>query len=156
MKFLAHLVFRIVLALWVGGIAMFTFVVTPAIFRSLARDEAGRVVGLLFPVYYPYNLILSLVALLAFVWLVWGAWRPVHWVHLLGLVLAVAANAYVLFGLHSEIRAVKAEVASFETTSPEHPSRRRFSRLHAKSAAINLFVLVDGVVLMLLTPVLRR
>jgi len=34
--------YNLVLALWVGGISIFTFIVTPVIFRSFGRDMAGR------------------------------------------------------------------------------------------------------------------
>jgi len=45
-------VYNLVLALWVGGISIFTFIVTPAIFRSYGRDQAGEIVGKLFPGYF--------------------------------------------------------------------------------------------------------
>ena len=54
------------LALWVGGIALFTFIITPAIFSSYSRDMAGEIVGRLFPGYFLYNLVLSLLALIFF------------------------------------------------------------------------------------------
>ncbi|NTW65040.1 MAG: DUF4149 domain-containing protein, partial [Nitrospirae bacterium] len=41
-------------ALWTGGMALFTFIVTPAIFRSYGRDQAGEIVGRLFPGYFLY------------------------------------------------------------------------------------------------------
>ena len=41
--------YNIVLALWVGGMALFTFIVTPVIFKSYPRDQAGEIVGRLFP-----------------------------------------------------------------------------------------------------------
>ena len=47
------------------------------------------------------------------------------------------------------IEKVKAQVASFESPSAEHPARREFSRLHGISIGINLAVLAAGVVLVL-------
>ncbi|HQT98076.1 MAG TPA: DUF4149 domain-containing protein [Thermodesulfobacteriota bacterium] len=52
----ASAVYRLALSLWVGGIALFTFIVTPAIFRAHGRDAAGRIVGSIFPVYFRYCL----------------------------------------------------------------------------------------------------
>jgi hypothetical protein len=46
---LACAVYRLALSLWVGGIALFTFVVTPVIFRTQGRDAAGKIVGSIFP-----------------------------------------------------------------------------------------------------------
>ena len=36
----AAALYRLALALWVGGISLFTFVVTPVIFKSRGRDAA--------------------------------------------------------------------------------------------------------------------
>ncbi len=44
-----HSVYISILALWVGGISRFTFIVTTKIFRSYDRDKAGEIVGKLFP-----------------------------------------------------------------------------------------------------------
>ena len=41
--------YTLTLALWTGGMVLFTFIVTPAIFRSFGRDQAGEIVGYLFP-----------------------------------------------------------------------------------------------------------
>jgi hypothetical protein len=113
-------------------------------------------VNALFPLYFPYNLILSAIALIAFAAAVWGTWRAAHWIPMVLLVLSLAANAYVMFALHPEIRAVRSEIASFEATPPDDPLRRKFARLHGVSAAINLLVLADGVALLFLVPGLRR
>ncbi len=155
MSAIADAVLRLALSLWVGGGVLFTFVLTPILFRNLGRDEAGRIVGLLFPAYFPWNLVLSTVALGAFLTLARGAWRAPHWAAVVLLVGAVAVNGYVQFGLHPQARAVKAEIHSFETVPEDHPLRRRFARLHGVSAALNLLVLADGVALLLLAPRLR-
>lgn len=156
MRTAAEVAYLLTLALWVGGIAVFTFLVTPLLFGHLGRDEAGRIVGFLFPAYFPYLLVLSLVALGTFGLLARGPWGLARWVTLLLLVAAVATNAYVAFRLHPQARAVKQEIASFETVPPDHPLRRRFRRLHAVSAALNLFVLGDGVALLLLVRGVTR
>lgn len=150
MRAVIEAVYLVVLALWVGGIAVFTFLATPLIFAHLNRDEAGRIVGFLFPAYFPYLLGLSLLALAAFGLAARSPWGAARWTSLVLLVAAVAINAYVAFRLHPQARAAKQEIASFSTVPAENPLRRRFSRLHAVSAVLNLFVLADGVVLLLL------
>jgi len=156
MSAVADAVYRLALSLWVGGAALFTFVLTPILFRHLGRDEAGRIVGFLFPAYFTWNLALSALALGALLVLARGVWRAPHWVALVLLVGAVAVNGYVQFRLHPQARAVKAEIHSFETVPEDHPLRRRFARLHGVSAALNLLVLADGVALLLLAPGLWR
>ena len=46
--------YNLILALWVGGIFIYTFLVTPLIFNSFERDTASAIVDKLFPFYFPY------------------------------------------------------------------------------------------------------
>ncbi len=152
MAWLADAVYRLALALWVGGVSIFTFLVTPALFRGLGRDAAARTVGLLFPVYFPYVLSVTLVALAAFLARPRAAWDAHRVLCAVLLALAVAASGWSRFWYYPRAAELTREIASFETVAPEHPLRRRFARLHGASMAINLAVLADGVLLLLLTP----
>lgn len=149
------LLYNLVLALWIGGIALFTFVVTPVLFRSYGRDTAGEVVGKLMPVYFRYNLVLALAGI-AVLFAFWWAWSAVP--RRLALVLLLAAavvQGYVIFRLYPEIVEVKKTVASFEA-DPESSARKHFRTLHGLSMALNLAVLADGVALLVLRPLLPR
>lgn len=141
-------VYRVALALWVGGIAMYSFVVTPVIFRTQGRDVAARVVGAVFPLYFRVLLAAALVAFLARV-ASGGAFAGLRASLLSGLVLAGAAVAgYQAFRLTPAMERVKASVPSFEAAAPDDPARRAFARLHGASMALNLFLLADGAVLL--------
>jgi len=144
------------LALWTGGIALFTFIVTPAIFRSYGRDMAGEIVGRLFPGYFLFCLVVSVAALVLF-FLVRAdqASRPFR-TSLFLLVVAVIINAYVLFSLHPRTVMVKQQVATFERAAPDSPARKEFRTLHSISAALNLALLLDGAALLLLSANLLR
>jgi len=150
MKKLPGLLYMLTLALWVGGISIFTFIVTPAVFRSFGRDMAGKVVGVLFTGYFYYTFALTILALV----LAFFVWRDrattALRASLLLLVLAVAMSGYVSFRLYPEIQEVKARVGSFETTPKDSPDRKRFGRMHAVSAVLNLLILADGVALMVI------
>ena len=142
-------IYRLALALWAEGMALFTFVVTPAIFKSRGREAAGEIVGAIFPHYFRYCLAAIGIALAARI--VSGSAftgaRQVAGTVL--VVLALSLSGYHAFALAPRIGAVKAQVASFESPSAEHPARREFSRLHGMSMGINLAVLAAGVVLVL-------
>ncbi|GAB4371069.1 MAG: DUF4149 domain-containing protein [Deltaproteobacteria bacterium] len=146
---LAAALYRLALALWVGGISLFTFVVTPVIFRTRGRDAAGEIVGAIFPYYFRYGLAVIAVALVARI----GAGFAFTGLRqIAGTALVVAAlslSGYHTFALAPRIEAVKAQVVSFESVPPEHPARREFSRLHGISMGINLAILAAGVVLVL-------
>lgn len=148
--------YNLVLALWVGGMSIFTFIVTPAIFRSYARDTAGEIVGKLFPGYFTYTLVLTLLALLLFLLAARDAVLPAYRLSLSLLILSLAVALFVAFWVHPATVGVKRNVVSFEREASDSPARKRFSRLHALSASLNLLLLVDGIVLLVIAPGLKK
>ncbi len=156
MKTFVLYLYELVLALWVGGVVIFTFVVTPRIFSHYDRDMAGDIVGTLFPVYFPYNLLLSMltVALLFFMWK-WGATHAQR-ISLVLAIIAVGINLFVMLKLHPDILEIKRQVASFITTPEDAPTRAAFRRLHAVSAILNLLLLGLGAALMYLARPLSK
>jgi phosphatidylglycerophosphate synthase len=156
MKTLFSSLYTITLALWTGGMAIFTLVVTPAIFRSYGRDQAGEIVGRLFPGYFLYTLALSALALILFFLLGGNPARTAYRLSLFLLTAALLVNTYITFKLHPEAVRVKHQVESFERESPDSPARREFRRLHAISAVLNLFVLADGVALLVLSTFVKK
>jgi hypothetical protein len=140
--------YNLVLALWVGGVTIFTFVVTPAIFKGYGRDVAAQIVGKLFDVYFRYNMALSVLALILFLLVMSGGEMGGYKFSIILLIVAILINAYVVLKLHPEIKSVKQQVASFETSPTDSGPRKRFGRLHAVSMAMNLLLLADGVTLL--------
>src|SRR5512137_1975856 len=133
MQFILPIVYRLAVAFWVGGVAIFTFVLTPIIFRVNDRDTAGRIVGILFPGYFRWGLACGAVALVTLLIL-----RDRAFITKLVIILAMLAITSVqAFVIEPRAAALKKEIPSFETTSREHPLRREFSRLHAFSAVCN-------------------
>jgi putative copper export protein len=156
MKTLWGPLYNLVLAFWVGGIAIFTFIVTPAIFRSYGRDMAGEIVGKLFPGYFLYNLFLAASGLALFFLVADTPARKIYWSSLLLLVCALIINAFIVFKLHPETIKAKQAIASFERISPDSPERRHFAKLHALSAVLNLVLFAEGVALLAASPLLRK
>ena len=143
---LMTILYRIAVAFWVGGVAIFTFVLTPTLFRTQSRDLAGRIVGVLFPGYFRWGLVCGAVAL-ALQLVVRGR----HAVAVCALlVVMLAATAFQAFYIEPRAAALKREIPSFETTPKEHPLRRQFSKLHGISAVCNLVVFGGGVALVVL------
>ncbi len=148
--------YSLVLALWVGGISIFTFIVTPAIFKSYGRDQAGEIVGKLFPGYFVYTLVLTLLALFLFLLAARDGSLPAYRLSLSLLLLSLAVALFVAFWVHPTTVGVKRNVASFERESSDSPARKRFARLHALSASLNLLLLVDGIILIVVAPGLKK
>ena len=151
MTFALVALYNIILALWTGGMALFTFIVTPAIFRSFDRDQAGEIVGKLFPGYFTYLLVLSALALVLFFLLGADQATRSFRASLFLLVVGVIINAYVLFSLHPRTVEVKQQIASFERFAADSPARKEFKKLHAVSAVLNLVILADGIALLILS-----
>jgi uncharacterized membrane protein len=142
--------YNFILALWVGGIFIFTFLVTPIIFQSFSRDTAGEIVGKLFPYYFPYTLVLSVAALaifVVFIGLKGNAWGKIT-ITLLSIALLI--NLFVTFKLYPDIKGVKQQIVTFKTPSDESPLRNKFRKLHTVSAILNILLLLDGVALLIL------
>jgi len=156
MNTLWHFLYNLILSLWVGGISIFTFIITPVIFRSFGRDTAGEIVGKLFPGYFLFTLLLSVLALLLF--LASGSLfekAGYRW-SLLLIAAAIIINLFVSFKLHPEARRIKQEIHSFGSGSLESPLRKRFGQLHAVSAALNLMLLADGITLLFISTALKK
>jgi putative copper export protein len=156
MKNFGYFLYLLALGIWIGGILIFTFVVTPVIFRSFDRDMAASIVGRLFSGYFFFTLVVVALAaaLLIFV-------RSVHTGSAFAIscglaVIALVIALYTNFSLHPRMQKVKQEIASFETVPPDHPSRLEFRRLHMQSAVLNILLLADGVALLALAAFSRK
>ena len=155
MKTLAGYLYGIVLSLWVGGMALFTFLLTPVIFASYSRDSAGGIVGKLFPSYFLFALAVSAAGLILLLLSFHGSGGLRYRISLTLISLAVVASLYVNFRLYPEVLQAKQEVRSFEA-APDSPSRVRFRRLHARSAILNLIMIADGLTLLVLQMRMRK
>ena len=145
-------VYNLILALWVGGIALFTFIITPVIFKSYPRDQAGEIVGRLFPGYFLYNLILAVLALVLFFIAANDRSKLSYQFSLVCVVTALLINLFIVFKLHPDTVRIKQQVTSFERESPDSPARKQFRMLHGVSAVLNLVLLAEGIVLLVTGP----
>lgn len=139
-------IYRLAVSFWVGGAAIFTFVLTPIIFKANDRDTAGKIVGTLFPGYFKWGLACGSVALASLLIMRGKNFVPV----ILILVLMLSLTSFQAFFIEPRAAAIKKDIPSFITTPKDHPLRREFSRLHAVSAVCNLTVIGGGVLLVFL------
>ena len=156
MKHLGYFFYILILGLWTGGVFIYTFVVTPIIFKTYGRDKAGDIVGTLFPAYFIFTIVIAVLALL-FLLVSYSELTKTAFKVSAGLAgLALFIAIYVRVSLYPQIQAVKRGVPSFEITAVDDPLRVRFRRLHAVSAVLNLVFLTDGIVLTAIGTMLRR
>ena len=153
---IGSIIYKFILALWIGGIFIFTFLVTPIIFQSFGRDTAGDIVGKLFPYYFPYNLFISVLALVVFVVFLMARGKLESKITMFLLVAAVLMNLFITFKLYPDIKSVKQQIKTFETQSDESPMRDTFRTLHSISAILNILLLIDGTVLLILNNTFKK
>ena len=141
---LINFIYLLSLVCWIGSIIFFSFFVAPVVFKSLEREKAGEVVGIIFPRYYKLGYICGALILLSFlmtdnVGLKWCAWG----VMVLGSGLA---------GLVINPKAKKLKEQLKSSPENEIPTlEAKFKTLHSLSVKLNALVLFSGLWLLGLT-----
>ena len=145
-------IYLLSIALWLGGMAFFSFVATPSIFKALPREEAGKVVSDIFPKYYWQGMICGAIALVTSVALgMRDRWNMLLIVRTIMIGVMVIGILYAVVILQPKIQAVKAQITSFESLTPTDPLRLEFGRLHGRSFSVNAAVLLLGVIVVFIT-----
>ena len=135
----AETIYRLAIALWVGGGALFTFVLTPLLFKTESRDTAGRIVGTFFPGYFRWGLACGAIALVSRLLQRGGRLELAGVI----LVLMLAVTSFQAFYVEPKAADIKSRIVSFETTPKSDPLRQQFSKLHGVSAVCNLAVVLE-------------
>jgi uncharacterized membrane protein len=145
-------IYLLSIALWLGGMAFFSFVAAPSIFKALPREEAGKVVSDIFPKYYWQGMICGAIALVTSVALgMRDRWNMLLIVRTIMIGVMVIGILYAVVILQPKIQAVKAQITSFESLTPTDPLRLEFGRLHGRSFSVNAAVLLLGVIVVFIT-----
>ena len=146
--------FRFVLLLsvvvWVGGLIFFTFFVAPSIFKVLPRELAGELVSNIFPKYWALGYVaglLSLASLLAisFIEKAFPAAR------ILLLAFMTALTFYSGMVMAPEARAAQVELKTAKEPARVQELKSEFRSIHMRSYAVNIAVIVSGVVFVFFT-----
>ena len=141
------------LAIWLGGIIFFAFVLAPTVFSVLpTRNLAGMVVsrslarlhwmGLLSGIaYLVFSLVLSRLA---------GRFQPFTLRHLLVL-LMIALVLIAQFGISGKMNRLRADMGVIDGVAQDDPRRLEFNRLHVWSTRAEGTILMLGLAVLFLT-----
>ncbi|AIA31367.1 MULTISPECIES: DUF4149 domain-containing protein [Leptospirillum] len=146
---LLYLIYGYVLVFLAGGTLIFTLFVTPVLFHSLGKEQAGHIVGVLFPPYFHLLFVFTLVSLLlqgSRVALKPSGGRKS--LYFLGILTTM--TGYLALSLGP--RAMSSRAAWY--AKPGDASlKATFDSLHQQSVLLNGFILAGylGLVLFLLT-----
>lgn len=138
--------YNLAVGCWLGGAALFTFVLTPKLFSVFSRDLAGTIVGQLFPGYFRWGLACGAVALVCQL-INRGRFAIATVAILATMLLLTSVQAFVIEPRAADL---KQTIVSFVTTPKDDPLRVQFRTLHGISMAANLAVVVGGVLLVIL------
>jgi len=139
---LVRFLYLLALAVWVGEIVFFSFVVAPAVFRVLDPPRAGAVVGAIFPRYYALGTVAGAVALACALVLARRASKTAWWtgaVVMLGLGLAATLWA----GRVVHPRAQRLRVA-LEARGEAPSADAAFRHAHRTAVVLNGAALLAG------------
>jgi hypothetical protein len=147
-------VYLLALALWVGEIVFFSFVVAPAVFRTLGASGAGDVVGAIFPRYYALGGLAAGLAFAAALVLRRASALPGWWTAAAAaLALGLAVTAWAGGVVHPRAQQLRVEMRAAGDGSPVHEA---FRRAHRAAVALNAAALVAGLVGLACTAVALR
>ena len=145
-------IYLLAIVLWIGGIAFFSFLAAPSIFKVLPREVAGNVVADIFPKYYWQGIICGVIALGTSVLLgMRDRWNSLLIARTIMIGVMLIGVLYAVVILNPKVQAVKAQITAFESLAPTDPLRLEFGRLHGRSFSVNAAVLLLGVIVVFIT-----
>lgn len=139
-----NFIYLLSLVCWLGSIIFFSFFVAPVVFKTLDREKAGEIVGIIFPRYYKLGYVCGTLILLSFLMiggagLKWCAWG-----------IMVLGSGLAGLVINPKAKKIKEQLKS----SPENEIltlEAKFKTLHSLSVKLNALVLFSGLWLLGLT-----
>jgi len=139
---LVRFLYLLAVGLWIGEIAAFSFLVAPAVFRTLGPTGAGDVVAAIFPGYYRLGALAAASAFGLGLVLRSTSSRPGWWTAAVGVV-AVGLAATLWAGIVVQPRARQVR-AAMQAAGEDSPAAAEFRRLHGRAVALNGAALIAG------------
>ncbi len=151
--------YLLTLAMWIGSIMFFSFVIAPTVFKVLKPDDAARLQRAMFPKYYLVGILCAGVGLVC-VGLLLAERAFGKWPGVLSLLLLAAMGAtdfwlrQTVVPHMAEIREQRAEALS-AGKEPDSAVEEEWKALHRLSVQLNGAVLLAGLALVFLVVFAR-
>jgi uncharacterized membrane protein len=144
----------LVLAVWIGSIVFFSFVVAPSVFRTLDAEDAGKLIRKIFSHYYLVGIICAAAGIVC-VGILLAERQFAKWPGVLSLLLLAAMGAADLWmrqaaSPHMNDLRDRIAVITDSGQQPEPALQKEWKTLHRLSVQLNAGVLVCGLVLLFL------
>jgi len=143
MEFLLKYIYGAAVAVWLGSVVFFSFVVAPALFRTFPSAEAGRAVGAIFPTYYLVGSICGATALgcASVLWFARGG--AIWWTSAALVAPMLAATLYAGAVIEPRAASLRRAIHAAEV-EPGDALRQEFGELHRRAVQLNTAVIVLG------------
>jgi uncharacterized membrane protein len=142
--------YLVTLAVWVGSIIFFSFVVAPTVFKTLKPEDAARLQRAMFPKYYLVGIICAGIGIVC-VGLLLAERSFGKWPGVLSLLL-IAVMGTTDFWLRQTVVPHMAEIREQRAAAsePDPKLEAEWKTLHRLSVQLNVAVLVAGLALIFL------
>ncbi|MCG3150224.1 MAG: hypothetical protein PCFJNLEI_03705 [Verrucomicrobiae bacterium] len=143
-------VYLISLAMWVGSIMFFSFVVAPTVFKVLKPEDAAKLQRALFPKYYLVGIICAGIGIVC-VGLLLAERAVGKWPGVLSLLLLAAMGGTDLWlrqAVVPQMAEIREQRAAAATPDPDLDAE--WKSMHRLSVQLNAVVLLCGFVLVFL------
>jgi Domain of unknown function (DUF4149) len=142
--------YMLAVAVLVGKVVLFSFVVAPILAKNLEREPFGKVVRQLFPAYYALGMGTAVAGLLSVMALgLTLGMRPILLVAGGAWLIILCAEAYCRSPLTPQSNAMKDRLKEQESRGAVDPAlQTAWNRLHHRSVYLNSLVLLTGLLLL--------
>jgi len=128
-------VYLLCIVSWLGGMLFFTVFTGPALFNTLPRAEAGKVVSVIFPRYYLLGYVAGIIGVILALYFAIVHTPRLWWaLAAIALLLALALTFYAGIVVRPKVEAMRTVIAD---QNPEPARETEFQRLHRLSVALN-------------------
>lgn len=145
-----HMLVILSVALWIGPLVFFSFMVAPTVFQSLDMEQAAKFMRMMFPRYYAFQVVV-VVALTGFVAVAAGTGKAETVFHtgrgavvpvFIGFLCAMLGRRWLTPRVN-EARDLRA--AAKPDTSEFAEAQKQFSRYHRISVQVNLLAILSAI-----------
>lgn len=146
--------YLLTLAVWIGTIIFFSFIVAPTVFKTLKPEDAASLIRRIFSKYYLLGLTCAALGILS-VGLLLADRSFSKWPAILSLLLLAAMGATDLWlrqGVMPHMNSLRDRRAALESSAkpPDPDLDAEWQSLHRLSVQLNVAVLLCGLVLIFL------
>jgi uncharacterized membrane protein len=140
------------LVVWFGGMIFFSFIAAPSIFKILPKEDAGDVVGEIFPKYYLIGYVASLTLLGTLFKLGQGNFRVIPPMIILAIMSGLTFYSGLIVG--PKVRKMKAKMREISDEAQKEELEVSFKRTHSFSMILNVSVIGLSIVYLAFVPLI--